>query len=159
MLNKEDESRQEKESTGSRKTIAGGRAAYAYQAVSEYVKLPVNEEDKTKYRARVVSMPMMIKNNGFGAAMAFYFSKQNDQDRAYKAIYEQITLWLKQSGILAEDEPDLMYKITHSSIDEYKTMTNEAMALLAWMKRFAEGMIKRKKTNRKQPDQAGESDG
>lgn len=158
MLKKENESRQEKESTGSRQTIAGGRAAYAYQAVSEYVQSLPNEEDKTKYRARVVSIPIMIKNNGFGTTMAFYFSKRHDKEQAYKKVYEQIALWLKQSGILAENE-QLMDKITASSIDEYKIMTNEAMALVTWMKRFAEGMIKKEKTGRQQSGQAGESNG
>lgn len=106
------------------------------------------QNDKEKYRSRIIAMPMMIKTNGFGTTMAFYFSKRlKEQD--YQLAYEHIEKWLVQQKYL-DSNTSIMEKITSSSIDEYKLMMSETMALLEWMKRFVEGLIIVEKSSNEQ---------
>ncbi len=127
-----------------REMIENGRAEYAYNTVSKFVEETNDQKAREKYRTRIITMPMMIKTNGFGTTMAFYFSKNNSQEY-YRLAYEHIEEWLMQQKYL-ENSGNVMQKITSSSIDDYKLMMNETMALLEWMKRFVEGLIKVEKS-------------
>jgi len=117
--------------------IEQGRADYAYRMVSDVIKN--RNEIKKEYRSYIMRLPMMIKANGFGAAMAFYYSRQN-KEQAYKVILQQIEEWLRNAGYIQGNQ-SLMQCISASTSDMYKLMTMETMALLLWLKRFTEGMI------------------
>ncbi|MCB8818361.1 type III-B CRISPR module-associated protein Cmr5 [Desulfosporosinus shakirovi] len=112
--------------------IENGRASFAYEKVSKISQKGCKQE----YRSLVRSFPVMIQTNGFGASIAFLFSKSKKE--AHKALYEDISAWLSKENLI---NADLMGAVTRQDRDGYKMMTNETMALLLWLKRFAEGMI------------------
>ena len=91
---------------------------------------------------------MLIKTNGIGATFAFMFGKKEE---AYKKIGDNIFNWLKQDkkkiidlGNITNFE-QLVKKVVEINSTEYKALTNEVMAFLNWLRRFADGLIEDKK--------------
>lgn len=124
------------------KGIEEGRAVYAYNHV---VRLKDNSEAK-KYKSYVKRIPMMIKRNGLGPAIAFIYSKGNvgmgkkDSDNAYKIIYGDIREFLVKKKLL-DPEKELIEKIVEVDTTEYRELTHEILALFTWLRRFVDGMI------------------
>lgn len=125
--------------------IENGRARYAFETVSGFVEANYQKEKIIKeYRSCVKKLPAMIQVNGLGQTLAFCFSK-GDQ---YLELYQQIHGWLKQK------QPDLLdryrenrdMKFVHIVVsmnsNDYRIISNEVLALLDWMRRFADGMIR-----------------
>lgn len=112
-------------------------------AAYEYCKKQVGKDD---YRTRIRNMPGMIKTSGMAAATAFLFSKQ--EVAPYRELYQNIEEWLRKK-MLIEKEPGLMEQLTTMDSEKYQMVTMETMALLNWMKRFADAFCK-------VPDKKGE---
>lgn len=119
-----------------------GRAAYAYACAEDGARL----DKKKEYKAYVKKMPMLIKVNGLGAAVAFSFAKGSKNGSAQKndpwgLLYLQVEDWLRQRGILKIEQNSLAKVLTSSESSTYRAATIEVLALLNWMKRFADALI------------------
>lgn len=112
-------------------SIENGRASYAYACIQGA------SGDKKSYKARVVSLPGMIQTNGFALAIAFYYTKGD----IYREVYNQIEEWLKKKSFLSSEE-DLIDAAVSVDAETYRLLKNETLALLLWLKRFAEGIEK-----------------
>lgn len=129
----------------SRTTLEQGRADFAYKAAVKGSELSKASE----YKSYVKKLPMYIKTNGLGAAISFCFAKGNgknakaDITKAWGLIYSQIEDWLKNHWELSElnKEERLMENLLKMDSPEYRATTIEVLALLNWMRRFAEGLI------------------
>lgn len=127
------------------KTLEQGRAKFAYQCAEEGSKIAKSKE----YKSYVQKIPMLIKTNGLGAAFAFVKAKSSsDKDKAgyaYHLLYKQMTDWLKQEpkGLLSDrlNNNDLLNVLIDLDTTQYRAVTNEVLAFLTWLKRFAEGLI------------------
>lgn len=118
------------------KSLEQERAKFAFECVQK-----VTENNRGEYRALVRSFPIMIHNNGFGAAISLLYAKK-DKKSAYDFLYDNISDWLGGKYLTLEEGQDLMEVIsTKGGRDKYKLMANETMAFLKWLKRFAEGGI------------------
>jgi CRISPR-associated protein Cmr5 len=122
------------------KSLDISRAKYAYEKVSEINKKNI----KKNYLSLVRSFPIMIHNNGYASAIALLYSKKKingiNEDNEYMQLYKHISEWLIENQKIIS-KVDLMESITSKTNEEYKRLSNETMALLIWLKRFAEGMI------------------
>lgn len=134
----------------SRTTLEQGRATFAFTAAQEGANLSAKKE----YKAYVKKLPMLIKTNGLGAAMAFVYSKGykgNEPKRgdAWATIYQQIEEWLKQDEkqLISFNEKQLAKKLTEINSSQYRAIAVEILALLNWIRRFAEGLIEGEATN------------
>ena len=121
-----------------------GRAAFAFRCAESGKKLNKSKE----YKSYVKKMPMLIKTNGLGAAVAFAFAKgskngQPDKNNPWGLLYTQIEDWLKEDfKQLIQFEPTrLAQQLTQENSSIYRAVTIEVTALLSWIKRFAEGLI------------------
>lgn len=121
-----------------------GRAAFAYAYASEGNKLDKNKE----YKSYVKKMPMLIKTNGLGAAVAFAFAKGSkngipDKKNPWGLLYTQMEEWLTEDDkrLLQFDTHQLAKKLTEINSTEYRMVTIEILALLNWLKRFADALI------------------
>ncbi|MFA6808277.1 MAG: type III-B CRISPR module-associated protein Cmr5 [Eubacteriales bacterium] len=133
------------EETDIRVGIENGRARYAFEAVSRFVEKNIkNEKNITEYRAYIKKLPAMIQVNGLGQTLAFCFAK-GDQ---YKLIYQQIYDWIKQKQPMLLDNykknSDMKFVeiVVSMNSNDYRIISNEVLALLNWMRRFADGMIR-----------------
>lgn len=132
------------------KTIKGieqGRAEYAFQCATT----ASNTKKAKEYKAYVKKISTMIKTNGLGATYAFIFSKGSkgntiESGNAYGLIYQQTADWLMKSNnkyLLPklENSRDLARVIVELDSGAYRNLTVELLALFAWLRRFADGLI------------------
>jgi len=137
------------------------RVKYAWECIQK-VKGYVDLEDK--YKSYVKKASTYIQINGLGNTLVFYrskfeaafrkyldelkqkgvqdaereaFQKLSEDEKAYKLLYDHLNGWFKQK--IKQDEDILNWIISQntSSIDVFQA-TKEIIALLNWMKRFAE---------------------
>lgn len=132
-----------------RNAIERGRAEFAYKQV-----LRVKKEHETisgNYKSYVKKMPMLVKTNGLGAALAFIFSKgsnkqKHEKDYGYMLLYEDIAEWLKRDEkqlVQLEDNSDLIAKVISLESTRYRALTIEVLSFLNWLRRFADGLIEK----------------
>lgn len=125
--------------------LEGGRAAYAFKCAQQGSKI----KESVAYKSYVKKLPMLIKTNGLGAAYAFVLSKKDESEQkkgyAYKLIYDQTQEWLasdnKKFLLRGNENQDLVKTLTELKSHEYRAVTVEVLALLNWLRRFAEGLI------------------
>lgn len=129
-------------SNGTTRTgLEQGRAAYAYTCAEAGEKL----EKKKEYKSYVKKMPMLIKTNGLGAAVAFAFAKGSKDGKPkdkdpWGLLYLQLEKWLQDNGRKIEQN-QLAKVLTSSPSATYRADTVEVLALLNWLKRFADALI------------------
>ncbi len=101
------------------------------------------------YRSYVRRIPTMILTNGLGQALAFVKAKSKEGN-AYELIYSQLTEYLRSNSTarikMPEDKNDLVGWVISCDSTEYHYITQEILAFLNWLKRFAEGMIEAEET-------------
>lgn len=115
-------------------TLEQGRAKFAYDCAFK------GKEIGKEYKSNVKKLPMLIKTNGLGAALAFFFSKGKPE---HKLIYNQIHEWLKKNNSdLFSSNSDLVNTVIDLNSAKYRLVTNEVMSFLNWLKRFTDGLIK-----------------
>lgn len=114
------------------KTIEQRRAAAAWEHVGP---APPKE-----YVALVQGAPAAIHTAGLGQTVAFYLSRK---DRAeYAKLLTHLATWVLRARRDADPDAskgpdDLMTAIQSGSSDDYRRLTAETLAYLAWLKRFA----------------------
>ncbi len=111
----------------------------ANQAFND-VKNIKDEAFSKKYKSLVKKTPARIKNCGLNETLAFIFSKQNNKPY-FKKLYEQLNQRLQSSGYLTSSTEELMLQLIKMDKSLYRSVTNETLAYLTWIKRFTEGMI------------------
>jgi CRISPR-associated protein Cmr5 len=118
-----------------RTSLEQGRAKFAYECAEKGIKIG------KEYKSFDRKLPMLIKTNGLGAALAFAKNKDDASKKIYGHIYE----WLKTDNKLGifkkEEEEDLVAVVISQDSSNYRALTIETLAFLAWLKRFAEGLI------------------
>ncbi len=139
----------------SRQGIEQGRATAAYKYAEAGKKLGGGPKTKDgnkvedsaeakEYKSYTRKIPMMIKTNGLGATLAFVKAKQKKD--AYETIYEQLTDWLSVECNLTKtyfngQSDNLVKDVIAMDSYKYRAITLETLALMAWLRRFAEGLI------------------
>lgn len=123
--------------TTSGQTLSQRRAAFALARVRSVV----GEQFAGDFRSYAASLPPMIQMNGFGQALAFCRSKN---DEAYQALYMLVSDWLTKDGQPYQKHQDVLEGITSKSMSAYRLAQTEALALLDWVKRFASAYIARR---------------
>ncbi|WP_290901640.1 type III-B CRISPR module-associated protein Cmr5 [Ferroglobus sp.] len=116
------------------KTLEQERAKFAYEKVKS-VKGRDFEEDYAKY---VKNAPAMILTNGLGNTLAYYRSKKRE---AYTKLYEHFGEWLQERGYCKKDEDVLEWITKTDSLIVFQA-TQEVLALLNWMTKFARAELK-----------------
>lgn len=121
----------------SRVGIENGRAAYAFAEVKRAVENP--KVNKKEYRSYVKKIPTLIQVNGLGQTLAFCFQKKKE----YRVIYDQLYEWLKEMyPQFFTEEKEFVNVVINLDSREYRLLTMESLALLNWMRKFADGMVK-----------------
>ncbi len=118
-------------------TIEQGRAQKAYQFVEAAKKNPKKWDE---YKSGIKKLPILIKTNGFGQAIAFIQNRSN-----FPGIYKQISEWLQEEDFKRLiPQGELMEVIVKLDSEQYRLVIVETLALLNWMRRFVDGMDKQK---------------
>ena len=110
------------------------RAKHALDTIEE---LKTREIDK--YVSYVKALPATILQNGFGQAMATLLAAAKGKQDDHKHLYDHVEAWLCKVNThsLYYGQADLMQAITSHNEEAYLYAQAEAMAYLAWLKKFA----------------------
>ena len=122
-------------------TIEQGRAQKAYEFV-ETMKKKSDKKVWEEYSSGVKKLPVLIKTNGLGQALAFI----KNRNTGLHAIYEDLTKWLKIP--YPRLGSDLVKYVVNQNSPEYRHLTIEVLGLLNWMRRFVDGMSDDKSASR-----------
>lgn len=109
-----------------RNTLEQGRAQHAFEKAKK-------AKDKEKFASYAKKLPMMIKTNGLGASMAFAKAKS---EKAWEELFDAIEEWLQNKDYV---KGTLLEEIVKTDSAHYRIITNEVLAYLSWLRRFAEG--------------------
>ena len=126
------------------KTIEQGRAKYAFE------KVKTISEDRSKnlkdnYSSVAKNLPVLIKTNGLGQTLAFMKSKSGTESgKGYEILYKQIGTWLQTEDVkgLVSPQGELVEEVIQLDSHVYRQVTVETLALLNWMRRFVDGLMK-----------------
>ena len=111
-------------------TLAQQRSAFALEQLG-YVT-----QDREGFKKLVMGLPAMILGNGFGQTLAFLLAKGTDKHIQAFAI---ITNWLRARQVLTgPDNFQVMLEISQLPQHTYLQAQDEALALLEWVKRYAD---------------------
>lgn len=127
------------------KLIEQQRAEFALRAVEQALQRPESERYQHKeLRSYARTLPAMIQSNGFGQTMAFFYAKR-EKFESYGLLYKMVEDWLYQPGNVyangPQDAPRLLRAITTHDQMHYRRAQAETMALMIWVKKFAEAFI------------------
>lgn len=118
------------------------RAKKAWESVQS-VK---GKDYEGKYSSRVRDLPTMIQVNGLAQTLAFLKAKGKENDlknrkEDFVQAFHHLSSWV--CSCLAWGEGDLLNRVlTTENTQRYRQATSEALALLQWLKRFAEAELK-----------------
>lgn len=120
------------------KEVDRDRAALAWEQICQ-VK---NKSDifQKKYGSLARKMPTFIQVNGLAQTLAFLKAKSKENDHQI-VIFQNLSEWIGNrfkfgSGDLLSDH------ILKMDSQNYRLITNESLAFLQWLKRFAEAELK-----------------
>lgn len=114
--------------------IEQGRASQAFDFVNHVKTHKADTWDE--YKSGVRKLPVLIKTNGLGQALAFIKSRKN-----FPGIYEQLADWLQKKdakGLIGGGE--LVQEVIQLPSATYRQVTLETLAMLLWMRRFVDGL-------------------
>ena len=94
------------------------------------------------YASLAKSAPIMILTNGLGQTLAFLISKKSKE---HDLLYKHLSMWLLDNVVWTQNKDvpdDLIGRIVNEKLPGYRMATEEALAFLAWVKRFATALSK-----------------
>lgn len=117
--------------------IEQGRAKFAYDRVNEIAQ-NANEDLKKKYKSGAKKLPVLIKTNGLGQALAFI----NRRDAGNIKLYDMIGEWLAHKQLVELGQNgDLVETVISKPSNEYRRIMTETLVLLNWVRRFVDGRM------------------
>jgi CRISPR-associated protein Cmr5 len=116
------------------RTLGQERAEFALNKILSVIK---KEIDQKKLKAFSSGAPNMILQNGFGQALAFWLSKSKDNNH-YDVIFKIVKEWLeKKNYVNSSNDKEFIENISKMSQQDYLKCQKESIALLEWVKRYA----------------------
>lgn len=120
------------------KGIEQGRAKYAFEAVNG-ISQTNKKELKESYKPAAKKLPVLIKTNGLGQTLAFI----KERNQGYDKLYDQIGNWLQtEDAKRLVPQGELVEQVIQLQSPVYRQVTVETLALLNWIRRFVDGLMK-----------------
>ncbi len=123
-------------------TLDQRRARHAWRAIQEAKRLPKNKAKE--YGGDAKKLPTRIMTAGLGQALAFIVAKAGEpSSRDYKAhiakVHADLSHWVIKDRPMSAAKPDcLLQSIIEGDSDFLRRATDEVLAYLIWLNRFAE---------------------
>ncbi|HQP50151.1 MAG TPA: type III-B CRISPR module-associated protein Cmr5 [Spirochaetota bacterium] len=122
------------------RTLGQKRAEFSLRKITG---IKINKE----FTSLANSAPSMILQNGLGLTAAFWKQKSNGtrEDR-YASLLEWVREWLSECKILkSTDVGSFFISLSECEQMKYLEAQKETLALLEWVKRYANGFSTEKK--------------
>ncbi|MEW6673475.1 MAG: type III-B CRISPR module-associated protein Cmr5 [Thermodesulfobacteriota bacterium] len=128
------------------RTLGQKRAAFALKEVLQ------NRCSKPKeFKTFCAGAPAVILQNGFGQALAFWYSKVKDNHTdKHQVLLDIIMKWLclKDGDVRnafidpCQTTKEMVLALSGMNQQKYLTAQGETLALLEWIKRYANALLK-----------------
>jgi CRISPR-associated protein Cmr5 len=112
------------------------RAAHAWKAVAAVKALP--EDQKKSYGTEAKKLQVRILTAGLAASLAFLRARARDRP-SNTTLGDDLSDWAIRERKLASGEKDLLDSIVKGNSLFLRRATEEMLAYLQWLVRFAEG--------------------
>jgi CRISPR-associated protein Cmr5 len=118
-------------------TLSQKRAEFALQRV-------LDATDVKRFKPFSAGAASVILQNGFGQAMAFWYSKKQKE---HKIMTDLIEEWIRRQyrrnfGDDKDQDPKaFLQALMHLDQENYHSIQQETVQLLEWVKRFANAFI------------------
>ena len=115
-------------------TLEQGRANFAYVRVKQIADLDPDQgrSRQKKYKTGAKKLPVLIKTNGLGQALAYIQTRNPD-------LYDHLTGWLRGKELITA--ADLVSQVINMESDKYRRLTTESLAYLNWARRFVDSLM------------------
>jgi len=129
-----------------RQTLDQRRAAHAWKAIVETLgKYPLPDKRAKAYGQQVKDLPTRILASGLGQALAFRWAKK-DKDGTTEELLKHLSDWVldkrqNASSTAAVPVPQSLLRaiiVDNADAMFLRRATEESIAYLQWLKRFAE---------------------
>jgi len=129
--------------TQAKPTLDQRRARHAWEAILSFAKDKNGQrdygDDAKEYAREAHKLPTHIMAAGLGQALAFILAKAKDKKPNLRQLHEHITDWvIKQRPMTAKKPDSLVESIIEGDSDFLRRATDEVLAYLQWLNRFAE---------------------
>lgn len=114
------------------------RAAHAWQTITS-VRQQLSTDKQKLFGTQTKKLPVRILTSGLGPALAFLRAKDKvpDLERALNNWISQCK-WAQRAVSTTTKDASLMQRIIESDAEFLRLATDECMAYLQWLVRFAE---------------------
>ncbi len=119
------------------------RAQHAWKVIQGLMEEGKAKPHGKEFRSEAKKFPSRVMTAGLGQAVAFLLSKSNDDNKKSKGVRELVAAlngWVcgKTAGLAAENSGNLMLSIANGDTLFLTRATEEALAYIQWINRFAE---------------------
>jgi CRISPR-associated protein Cmr5 len=118
--------------------IMQGQQTQESDAVIAYHCAIAAKEIGKEYKNNAKSLSLMIRSNGLGATLAYLESKE---EKHFVELLKNIVEFLKKKNLIESVGKISSEMIVKRNSFEIKELTKEVLGFLAWLRRFAAGLI------------------
>lgn len=111
------------------------------RAAAAWDRIQAVSANKNEYCQAARGAMAEIQINGLGQALAFWNAKAKKESH-YAQLRDDVSSWVMTQVEPSEKRGLLEWIVQSAGTDDYRRATSEAMAFLAWLKRFAEAELK-----------------
>ena len=118
-------------------TLDQRRASHAWRAVQGLLSL--DQANVDEYAREAKKLPIRIMTAGLGQSLAFICAKAKARKTGLNQLHADLTDWvIKERPILAAHSDSLLQSIVDGDSHFLRRVTDETLAYLNWLNRFAE---------------------
>jgi CRISPR-associated protein Cmr5 len=122
----------------SESTLDQQRAHHAWNAIGQLFQNGEKIKGADDYAREAKKLPMRILSSGLGQALAFIEAK-NKKKPLLKKLHLNLTDWVIHQRQMASGQgKSLLESVIHGDVDFFRCATDETLAYLQWLNRFAE---------------------
>jgi len=124
-------------------TLEQRRAGHAWSHI-EAVRREFSRQQQDEYAGQAKEMPTRIITSGLAAALAFLLATAKSgtpkEKPHFVRLHEDLSDWVLRQRPLptAKNKNSLLESVIHGDADFLQLATDEALAYLQWLNRFAE---------------------
>lgn len=123
-------------------TLDQRRAAHAWEAIQQLRANP-KQSQREEYAGEAKKLPIRIMTSGLGQALAFLLAKAKDKKPNLRQLHDDLTDWtLQHRGIRGAVRQSLLGSVIQGDSDFLRQATDEVLAYLQWLNRFAEAELR-----------------
>ena len=132
-------------------TLDQRRAHHAWGAIRSFGKNDMKDtkftygEDAEEYAREAKKLPTRIMASGLGQALAFILAKAQAKKKNLTRLHDHLTDWvICKRPMTAKNSKSLLVSIIEGDAAFLRRATDEVLAYLLWLNRFAEaeGLMK-----------------